>query len=306
MNSYLIWLEWPEKCFRMTAEALCAFKALVPKGSRVTWARSEAAFLRALPSATHAVVWEFRRAWFARAPKLKVLATPAAGRELVPTEGPKGVKIHFGAFHGAIISETVLGFVLAWEHGFFRKVPLWPRSNLAEHVGALADTTAVVFGYGRIGRAIGARLEQFGVKVHGITRHRPYDLKSQMKHVRSADWLILALPSDTGTDNLLDSKLIAKLSKKCVVINIGRGNSIDETALLTALKAGRIAGAYLDVFKQEPTVLQKVSGKTKIKGVDLATMRNPPENLVRTPHASSFSTRYLQMAFEELKHEGLI
>ena len=82
--------------------------------------KSERAFLKSLPSATHAVVWHFKKEWFARATKLKVLATPAAGRELVAwRDAPKDVKVHFGSFHGPIISETVLGFLLAWTRGFF-------------------------------------------------------------------------------------------------------------------------------------------------------------------------------------------
>ena len=141
--------------------------------------KSEQAFLKALPSATHAVVWHFNKEWFARAPKLKVLATPAAGRELVAwRDAPKGVKVHFGSFHGPIISETVLGFLLAWTRGFFWKGPMWPREELAEHCGDLEGTTAVIAGFGRIGRAIAARLEPFGVECFGITRHGIFTLKN--------------------------------------------------------------------------------------------------------------------------------
>ena len=141
-NVYVVWLEWPEKCFRAGEEDIRFLRSLVPEGSRVVRARSEAAFLRALPKATHAIVWHFREEWFARAPGLRVLATPSAGREFLPKEGPKGVKVHFGAFHGPIISETVLGFMLAWSRGFFRKGPLWRRAELSERCGDLEGTTA--------------------------------------------------------------------------------------------------------------------------------------------------------------------
>ena len=133
-NVYLVWLEWPEKCFRADAEALRALKRLVPKGSRIVRARSEGAFLKALSRATHAITWHFKAEWFAKAQKLKVLATPAAGQEFVPTKGPKGVKIHFGHYHGRIMSESVLGFMLCWAKGFFavRQAPQgcrdWPRT----------------------------------------------------------------------------------------------------------------------------------------------------------------------------------
>ena len=315
MNRYLIWLEWPERCFRANDGDLKLFRSLVPKGSRVVRVKSEQAFLKALPSATHAVVWHFNKEWFARAPKLKVLATPAAGRELVAwRDAPKGVKVHFGSFHGPIISETVLGFLLAWTRGFFWKGPMWPREELAEHCGDLEGTTAVIAGFGRIGRAIAARLEPFGVECFGITRHGIFTLadchkgRSTTKKIsspllRRADWFILALPSDTGTDDFLDARLIRRLPKKCVVVNVGRGNAVDEDALLAAIKEGRLAGAYLDVFKQEPTALNPKIGP---RGKGLAAAKSVPWNLVRMPHACAFSSRYMKECFRELAREGVL
>ena len=331
MNTYLIWLEWPERCFRANDGDLKFFRSLVPKGSRVVRAKSERAFLKALPSATHAVVWHFRKEWYPRAPKLRVLATPAAGRELVAwRDAPAGVKVHFGAFHGPIIAETVLGFLLAWTRGFFWKGPMWPRAALAEHCGDLDGTTAVIAGFGRIGRAIAARLEPFGVECFGITRHGIFTLKnfhegrsttdirqkpsatlrlcaSALKIptplLRRADWFILALPSDTNTDDFLDARLIRRLPKKCVVVNVGRGNAVDEEALLAAIREGRLAGAYLDVFKHEPTALNPGVGP---RGKGLAAARNVPWNLVRMPHACAFSTRYMRECFRELAREGLL
>ena len=316
MNTYLIWLEWPERCFRANEGDLKLFRSLVPKGSRVVRVKSEQAFLKALPSATHAVVWHFNKEWFARAPKLKVLATPAAGRELVAwRDAPKGVKVHFGSFHGPIISETVLGFLLAWARGFFWKGPMWPRAELAEHCGDLEGTTAVIAGFGRIGRSIAARLEPFGVECFGITRHGIFtladfrkggsttELKLPNSLLRRADWFILALPSDTNTDDFLDARLIRRLPKKCVVVNVGRGNAVDEDALLAAIKEGRLAGAYLDVFKHEPTALNPRIGP---RGKGLAAARSVPWNLVRMPHACAFSSRYMKECFKELKSEGLL
>ena len=314
---YVVWLEWPEKCFRAGEEDIRFLRSLVPAGSRVVRARSEGAFLRALPKATHAIVWHFREEWFARAPRLRVLATPSAGREFLPKEGPKGVKVHFGAFHGPIISETVLGFMLAWSRGFFRKGPLWRRAELSERCGDLEGTTAVIAGFGRIGRAIAARIEPFGVKCIGITRHGIFEGSKVREYkgsrvqggkgprdiYRRADWFILALPSDTDTDDFLDGRAMRLLPKKCVVINVGRGNSVDEGALLAALREGRLAGAYLDVFKQEPTALNPKVGPN---GRGLAALKSAPPNLVRMPHSSAFSPRYLKECLRELSRDGLL
>ena len=308
-NVYLVWLEWPEKCFRVDAEALRYLRAAVPKGCRVLRTRSEAAFLKALPQATHAITWHFKADWFAKAPRLKVLATPAAGQEFVPTSGPKGVKIHFGHYHGQIISESVLGFMLCWAKGFFavREAPQncrdWPRTWLSGRCTDVAGTKAVIVGYGNVGRAIGAKLAALGVDVYGLTRHgifhgnRTIEQSNIRTFLRDADWLILALPSTTGTDDFLDAKLIRKLPRKCVVINVGRGNAVDERALYAALRSKRIAGAYLDVRKHEPsaTVLEAPG---YVKGLaDLP-------NCIVMPHASAFSPRYLKLCFEELKNDG--
>ena len=310
-NRYLVWLEWPEACFRAQPEDIRCLKALVPRGSSVSCVHSEAAFLRALPRATHAIVWSFRHEWFAKAKNLKVLATPGAGRELVAhTEVPAGVTVHFGGYHGAIISETVAAFVLAWARGFFkvqaRKGSIWPRAWLGSDCYRLVGTKAVVAGYGKIGKAIGAKLEALGVSVEGFGRANIQDLPRAAK---TADWFIMALPSDTGTDDFLDARLLAKLPRRCVIVNIGRGNAIDEVALRGALETGRIAGAYLGVFKGEPTFLQSCEGsvpkrKRAVKGSPLWS--GNCRNLIAMPHCSAFSPDYVRMSFKELKDEGLL
>ena len=320
-NLYLVWLEWPEKCFRVDAEALRALKGLVPGGSRIVRARTEVAFLKALPKATHAITWHFKSEWFAKAPRLKMLATPAAGQEFVPTKGPKGVKIHFGHYHGRIMSESVAAFVLAWAHGFFavRQAPKgckgWPRTWLSGRCTPNAASfapRAVIVGYGTVGRAIGAKLAALGVDVVGVTRHGVYrqvenrggggqrifkiplsTSTSSLDLFREADWVILALPSTTGTDDFLDAKLIRKLPRKCVVINVGRGNVVDEKALFAALKSRRLAGAYLDVRKHEPsaTVLESPGYVPELAELP---------NCITTPHSAAFGGDYLWHCLMEL------
>ena len=258
MNRYLIWLNWPEPPFRLNASDLKAFRSLV-KGEVVA-VRSECAFLKELPSATHAICWEFRKEWFAKAPRLRVLATPGAGRELLPTDGelPDGVcKVH-GEFHGAIMSETVIAYMLAWCRGLFTAYDwqkkggsdnLWRRADFGNYCYSLAGTKAVILGYGNIGRTTGKKLKAFGVSVTGIRRRNIAELPDA---VSDADWLICVLPSDTGTDNMVDGRILRRMKKNAVIVNVGRGNAIDEAALADALRTRRIAAAFLDVFKKEP------------------------------------------------------
>ena len=290
---WLIWLNWPIGVFKIDSRSLAVFRKKVARpGEDVTVVRSERAFLRALPDATHAVVWEFKKEWFKIASNLRVLATPGAGRELLPSDDelpPWIIRIN-GAFHGTIMSETVVAFMFAHARGLYAAENfrisgvIWPRSELSPFCSLVAGTHAVILGYGKIGHAIGAKLECLGVSVTGIRRRNACKLKAAC---RTADWLIVALPSDTGTDDIVDASVLRSLPRHAVLINVGRGNAIDEKALASALKSRRIAAACLDVFKHEP-----LDGSSTLSA-DLP-------NLHRLPHASAFAPEYLPLFFSEL------
>jgi len=300
MNTYLVYLEWPEKCFRVDAEALRLLRARVPKGSRIVRVRNDAEFLKALPKATHVLTWHFKEAWFAKAANLIMLATPGAGRELVALDAPKGVRLHFGRFHGAIMAETAVGFMLAWARGFFRPEARlkWGRREMGDKCYTLAGTKAVIVGYGRVGQAIGRMLALLGVEVFGYARHLQVSARTFDAKLREADWLVMALPSDTGTDDFLDARMIAKLPRRCVVVNVGRGNSVEEDALVRALAAGRLAGAYLDVAKGET-----FGSRTSVPPLK---RRKLPWNLITLPHAAAFDASYLSRAIRELDDDGCL
>ena len=319
--SYLLWLNWAESAFRLNAHSLAVFKECVAAAKMaafpvrsgrpatltgiaafqaadlpITVVRSERAFLKALPYATHAIVWEFRKEWFARAKQLRVLATPSAGRELLPTDAemPPGVVRVNGAFHGQIMSETVVACLFAHARGLYRAYDfqregaIWPRAALSPFCSLVAGTKAVILGYGKIGHAVGAKLEALGVSIVGIRRANIADLKPALK---TADWLIVVLPSDTGTDNIVDASVLRAMKRSAVLVNIGRGNAVNEEALAAALRTRRIAAAYLDVFKREPLT------KASPLAADIP-------GLVRLPHASAFAPDYLPLFFRELQKGG--
>ena len=293
-NRYLIWLDWPIDSFRLNAKSLAYFKTLA-KGD-VKAVRSERAFLKELPSATHAVVWSFRKEWFAQAKKLRVLATPGAGRELLPSDAemPKGVVRVNGAFHGKIMSETVLAFIFAHARGLYRAYDwqkagdLWPRSEMSPLCSMVSGTKAVILGYGKIGKTVGAKLEALGVAVKGIGRANIAELKPELK---TADWLVVVLPSDTGTDDIVDAAVLRCMKRSAVLINVGRGNAVDDVALAKALKARRLAAAYLDVFKKEPLTAD-------------APLAEDVPGLVRLPHGSAFAPEYIPLFFRQMAEEG--
>lgn len=297
---YLIWLNWPERPFRLCSADKAFFQSLVGR-HEVRVVRSGRAFLRELPLATHAICWEFHKEWFASAPNLRVLATPGAGRELMPADAdlPGGVTKYHGEFHGQVMSETVLAYMLAWCRGLYPAYDwqrsgddgnLWRRTELGERCFSLAGTKAVILGYGRIGGAVGKRLEAMGVSVTGIRRGNFAELRPA---VVDADWLICVLPSDTGTDGMVDAALLRRMKRSAVLINIGRGNAVVERDLAETLKRRRIAAAFLDVFRREPL------DASSPLAADLP-------GLYRFPHGSAFTPDYLTMFFRELASRGAL
>ena len=173
-----VYLEHEVPIFSPTEEQIGRFRARLP-GAEVAVCRSEPEFLAALPRAELAVVWTFRQEWFALAPRLRAVCTPAAGRDYFRVVPPPGVELRYGSFHGAIMGETAIAYMLAWCRGLYpaygwqrsgRPEDLWRRVDLGERCFTLAGTKAVILGYGRIGHALGAKLEALGVAVKGIRR----------------------------------------------------------------------------------------------------------------------------------------
>ena len=133
------------------------------------------------------------------------------------------------------------------------RVPDFPRD--------LVGQTALVLGLGSIGSEIARLAQALGLKVIGIRRspQQPGDPVDELHTVDKlpqllphCDWLIVACPLTTETRGLIDAAMLARLPPGARIINIARGEIIDETALIAALREGRLSGAYLDVFEKEP------------------------------------------------------
>jgi phosphoglycerate dehydrogenase-like enzyme len=126
----------------------------------------------------------------------------------------------------------------------------------------LSGRTLALIGVGTIGEAIAARAKAFGMRVLGVRRHpqrgRPpgFDevvgARDRNRLLRLADIVVIAAPLTAETNLLLDADAIAKLKPGAIVVNIARGQLIDEEALAVALGDGRLGGAALDVFTTEP------------------------------------------------------
>jgi phosphoglycerate dehydrogenase-like enzyme len=129
----------------------------------------------------------------------------------------------------------------------------WPKD--APGKTELADTRALIIGMGAIGGMIADRLRAFGVDVTGVTRSgRDGTLTPDAWRARLGefDWVILAAPSTDDTKAMIGAGELAAMKPGAWLINIARGDMIDDDALLAALDARRIGGAFLDPTNPEP------------------------------------------------------
>lgn len=139
----------------------------------------------------------------------------------------------------------------------FVRAGQWQDGPLPFGTG-LAGKTLGIAGLGRIGEAIVARALPFGLNIAYHNRNPkdlPYPYYASLEELAAAsDILLCMLPGDKSTDNVINQAVLERLGESGIFINVGRGNSVDEQALSSGLAAGTIAGAGLDVYKNEPNV----------------------------------------------------
>jgi lactate dehydrogenase-like 2-hydroxyacid dehydrogenase len=122
---------------------------------------------------------------------------------------------------------------------------------------AMGGKTLGLVGYGRIARATGLRAAAFGMRVIHHSRRpsgEPGYVDTLETLAEEADILSLHVPGGAGTRHLVDAALIARMKPSAILINTARGPVVDEAALASALREGRIAAAGLDVYEREPAV----------------------------------------------------
>lgn len=162
----------------------------------------------------------------------------------------------------------------------------------------LHGKTAGIFGMGRIGREIAVRLAAFGMNIHYHNRSRldPAREKGATYHdsfdglLGASDVLVMASPSSPDTIGILNHERLAHIRPGAIVVNIARGNLIDDDALLSALTDGRVRAAGLDVFNNEPRL-------------DPRYFERP--NVFMLPHIGS-STIEARIAMGDMLVDGLL
>lgn len=209
-----------------------------------------------------------------RMTKLRWIQSLAAGPNDVLNAGFDSSKISVTTgvgLHDHTVAEHTLGLLLNAARRFFEMRDYQLESKWPSHLGGpqpdrppgkfttLRDANVTIWGFGNIAKTLTPHLTALGANVRGVARHagirdgtEVVDEGKLPEILPQTDALVMILPGSDSTKNALNGERLKLLPKHAWVINVGRGTSVDDDALISALDNGEIGGAALDVFDEEP------------------------------------------------------
>jgi lactate dehydrogenase-like 2-hydroxyacid dehydrogenase len=220
-------------------------------------------------------------------PKLEIVASFGVGYDHVDA--------NYAREHNIIVTNTpdvlteevadvAMGLLIATLREFVKadrylRSGLWLTQQFPLSVGSLRDRKVGIVGMGRIGQAIGRRLDASLVPVVYHSRKPASGVKYKhypdlIEMAKEVDTLVAIVPGGPSTTKMINADVLKALGPRGVVINVARGSVVDEEALIAALKSGTILAAGLDVFAQEPKVPDELKAM---------------QNVVLLPHIGSAS-----------------
>ncbi|KAB0671030.1 D-2-hydroxyacid dehydrogenase [Oryzomonas sagensis] len=299
IHNLLIHLHNNVDAFSLKPRHLDLIRGMLP-ATRITVAEGNSDFLDRLPAADCALTWVFKPDWYEGAPRLKALFTPAAGHDWVAADPTGRVKTFYGSFHGRIMRESLLAMMLHFNRRVGKSLSdqqgrIWDRPGYSDCV-ALFSQRVLIVGFGSLGRSIAELLAAFGARITAVKRDtrgfagaphvdKVIPFGSLEEELPSADHVVLVLPGGAATDGIFTPRHFTAMKPGAYLYNLGRGNCYREEDLLSALKTGRLAGAGLDVFAEEP--------------LPPASALWDQPNVVITPHSSAISREYLDLFIHE-------
>ena len=237
----------------------------LPQGLDVRWFMTKEEALEAVPEAE--IGWfdmydqQAMAETLRAATSLKWLNSIYAGLDFMPMDVliERGITVTNGAGINALtIAEYVVMGMLTTAKGYRDVVRAQDRREwLLDSPGKreLAGSKALLIGYGAIGQLIKPRLEAFEVEVTVVRRNAGEGVLAPDQwrdKLGKFDWVILAVPATPETDGMIGAAELAAMKSDAVLVNIARGAVVDQSALVEALEAKRIGGAFLDVTTPEP------------------------------------------------------
>ncbi len=272
--------------------------------ARVVVGNSPDALADAAPDARVMLNWsaprELNRAVFLIAPNLAWVHSRNAGLDsfLFPelVESPVTLTNGSGVFSPPL-GEFALAAMLYFAKDFRRMI----RNQVAAKwepfdVLTISGKTVGIVGYGDIGREVAWRARAMGMRVLALKRHLPpagsdlgpvekmYPSGGLHEMIAACDYVVVTAPLTAETHHMISEAEFAAMKPEAVIINVGRGPVIDEAAMITALAAGKIKGAGLDVFEHEPVPA----------GSPLYAM----ENVLFSPHCADNTPDWLDNAMK--------
>lgn len=220
-------------------------------------------------------------------PKLEIIAHFGVGYDSVDVAAAKARGVPVTNTPDVLtnaVAELTIGLMLTLSRRIlvadrYVRAGQWTTPNSFPFAYELNGKTVGILGLGRIGKEIAARAQAMRMRVVYHGRHRQpdepfvyYDDLADM--ARDSDWLVIIAPGGKETAGIVDRKVLEALGPDGYLLNIARGSIVDEPVLVEMLQQGRIAGAALDVFADEPHVPQALLGL---------------DNVVLTPHIGSAS-----------------
>jgi phosphoglycerate dehydrogenase-like enzyme len=211
---------------------------------------------------------EFARLVRDKGRALKWIQFTTVGVEIGLRAGlPDGVWVtNGGDVSQRVLASHAMALMLGVMRGFRRFEQLrprreWARHTMSSHILDPDGACMVILGMGHIGQDIARKAKAFDMEVICVTR-APAPAVPEIDRVvprekidevlPSADVVMVALPLDNGTRGFLSAERIALMKETAILVNISRGKVVDEAALARALGEGRIKGAGLDAFAEEP------------------------------------------------------
>lgn len=196
---------------------------------------------------------------------IKWLQASSAGVDKVPQKrfSDEGILLTAAnGIHAKSITESVFGYLTAYYRGLMiayqdQQRGIWTDTfEMAE----LSTKTIMLMGIGHIGKQIAKIAKAFEMETIGVNRSgrkveymdKQYTQDDILEHLGEADIIVNSLPLTDATEKIYDAEFFQAMRKDSIFINVGRGASVDESALIYALDYGPLAFAALDVFKEEP------------------------------------------------------
>ncbi|MBE3575179.1 MAG: D-2-hydroxyacid dehydrogenase [Firmicutes bacterium] len=277
------------------------------------WAQDREQYEAELPRAEVLFTRTIRPEDLRRAPHLCWVHSLFAGvdQSITPELRQSGVLLTRSAGTAATgIAEHVLGALIFFSRGFhlalqFQRRSQWGQAEIGPHLRELAGSTLVIVGFGNIGTAVAQRARALGMRVLAVRRQaapqpaaappeagvppethamaeRVFGADQLYRALAEGDYVVSILPLTAETRHFLDERAFSAMKKGAVFVNVGRGPTVDEQALVRALQEGHLYGAALDVFEQEPLP------------ADSPLYQMP--NVLVTPHVAGINPRYMDRA----------